>query len=145
MKKFMAMVVLMTMIFGSAAAELDHWDSKTVAWLTADTENWLYENGYEKYATLNVVEDELALGYGIITKDDLVFSDAHPSTISGPAMASKIEELFNTTVHSIECVHLGQRSGYEIYELVIKWNDPVTNYGNYGEIYGLDFFVRFYN
>ena len=138
--------IFILVIVGTAYAEpeLSHWDQKLYDFLMEDTEQFLIENGYESYLEKNV-ENDLALGYCVITKSDLVFHDAKPDTILSNTYLERLEECFQTEMYDMTLVYIGQRSGYELYELIIKWNDPVvaTNYGT--EIYGIDSFVRFMN
>ena len=143
MKKAMVILMMILVISMATVANAGYWDDKTVKWLNENTIDWCNKNGYVDWTDFQHYNDDMILGYGV-TKDDGIFYDATPSTIMNRTYITRIEETFNTTVHSIELIHCGQEGGYDIYRLIIKWNDPIKDpNGNY--VYGEDVFVRFYN
>ena len=143
------LVVLLAilMIIPGVEADLAYWEEKDMDMLLNETREWCEENGMSDWIDgTSVDEDGLRRCCGVTTNVDLIFYDASPETVTNRVYSDRIEEMFNTTVHSIEIYHLETRSGYGIYRIIVKWNQPVDAFAINGKnVYGLDAVTRFYN
>jgi len=145
MKKLVGlmMVVFMMVLCGTALG--DYWDEVEMQNLFNEEIEWCKNHGCQKYVDDVIDENKMLLCCGMVTKDDAVFYDATPDTVTDPLYGQRIEEFFNTEMHSMEIIHVDTVSGYGLYRIIMKWNTPVQLREEMESVYGMDCFVRFYN
>ena len=141
MKKVMVIFTMMILVISMVAiAHADRWDDVTIGWLDDNTVEWCNTHGYEDWIDMHHYDNDMILGHGVI-------HDVTPDYIRSDACAAELEEGLGIKIHSIDLIHYGQEGGYDIYRLIVKWNEPKVTAEEFGSkpIYGEDMFVRFYN
>lgn len=147
MKKVITVIIMAVIMLATATAYgLTTEEYNDVIYLHNAEKEWALNNSeFHAWAEDGITEDGFLRGLGMVTKEDLIFYDATPDTVSESVYCERLETALGVNNVVIENEVVGFVGGYGVYHFTVKWDGETDYLGMYPGAKGMDMLMVFYN